>query len=80
MPLNRSWNTPRAARARPTGPHCRGGASSLLRLTQPGDRRLPTAVELGGWMSRAADVLMPVTGPHHIALGTEFTTHGGTAR
>jgi hypothetical protein len=79
MPLNRSRTTPRASRARPAGPHCRGGASSLLRLTPPADRRLPTAVELGDWMSRAASVLMPVTGLHSPVNGTQIATHGGAA-
>ena len=64
MPLIRSRNTSRTGRARPAGPHCRGGVSSLLRLTQPGDRRLPTAADLGDWVSRAVPVLMTVTGPH----------------
>ena len=77
MPLIRPRNTSRAARARPAGPHCRGGASSLLRLTQPGDRRLPTAVDLGDWMSRAASVLMPVTGPHGHASQAEDAAHRG---
>ena len=69
MPLIRSRNTARAGRARPAGPHCRGGVSSLLRLTQPGDRRLPTVAELGDWVSRAVPVLMTVTGPH-FQIGT----------
>ena len=64
MPLIRFRNAPRTARARPAGPHCHGGASSLLRLTQVGDRRLPTVVDLGDWISRAAPVLLTVTGPH----------------
>ena len=76
MPLIRPRNTSRAARARPVGPHCHGGASSLLRLTQPGERRLPTAVDLGDWMSRAASVLMPVTGPHGHASQAELAAHG----
>ena len=50
-------------RRRLTNPRCRGGASSLLRLTQRGAGRLPGAVALGHWMSHAASVLMPVTGP-----------------
>ncbi len=66
MPLNRSarnaFSTPR--RLRPATPSCRGGASSVLRLTQPGAQRLPTALDLGDWASRAASVMLPVTGPH----------------
>ena len=80
MPLNRSRNTFRSILARPAGPRCRGGASSLLRLAQPGDRRLPTAVELGGWMSRAAGALMPVTGLHDHTNGNDFGAIGGVAR
>jgi len=60
----------------PIGPRCHGGASSLLRLTQPGDRRLPTAADLGDWVSRAVPVLMTVTGPH-CQFGTPDS--GGTA-
>lgn len=75
MPLIRSRNTLRAGRARPAGPHCRGGVSSLLRLTQAGDRRLPTAVDLGDWVSRAVPVLMTVTGPHFQVGVPEFTRH-----
>ncbi|MES2991086.1 MAG: hypothetical protein V4844_06680 [Pseudomonadota bacterium] len=66
MPLNRSsriaFSTPR--RLRPATPSCRGGASSVLRLTQPGAQRLPNALDLGDWASRAASVMLPVTGPH----------------
>ena len=67
MPLKHSAKTPVASpaprRLRPAGPSCRGGASSVLRLTQPAARRLPTGLDLSDWMSRAASVLMPVTGP-----------------
>ena len=52
-----------AGRMRPAGPHCRGGASSVLRLAQPLAPRLPNALDLAGWASRAGDVLMQVTGP-----------------
>ena len=75
MPVIRPTNAHRAGRARPVGPRCRGGASSLLRLAQPGWRRLPSAVELGGWMHRAASMLtppMPVTGLH-VDTGTPAT-------
>jgi hypothetical protein len=63
MPLNRSakFNLPR--RLRPANPSCRGGASSVLRLAQPTAAHLPTALDLSDWMSRAANALMPVTGP-----------------
>jgi hypothetical protein len=36
----------------------------VLRLAQPGAQRLPTTLDLSDWMSRAASVLLPVTGPH----------------
>ena len=67
MPLNRSVKTTATTamrRLRPANPSCRGGASSVLRLTQADAKRLPTALDLSGWMSRAASVLLPVTGPH----------------
>ncbi len=67
MPLNRSSRhafSPSTRRLRPATPSCRGGASSVLRLTQPGAQRLPNALDLSDWMSRAASVMLPVTGPH----------------
>lgn len=39
---------------RGNAPSCRGGASSLLRLSQPGSARLPSAQHLAGWVQRAA--------------------------
>ena len=67
MPLNRASKASSTAhaprRVRPANPSCRGGASSVLRLTQPAAQRLPTALDLSDWMSHAASVLMPVTGP-----------------
>lgn len=74
MPLNRSSRTapfPSTRRLRPATPSCRGGASSVLRLTQSGAQRLPNSLDLTDWMSRAASVLLPVTGPHF-----EITTRG----
>jgi hypothetical protein len=41
--------------SRPSAPSCRGGASSLLRLAQPGQR----AGELVGSIQRAAAALAP---------------------
>jgi hypothetical protein len=72
MSLNRTPKTA-ARRARPANPSCRGGASSVLRLTQPTAPRLPSAFELSDWMSHAASVLMPVTGPH-FELGSHSTS------
>jgi hypothetical protein len=63
MSLTRSANTFAPRRPRPAAPRCRGGASSLLRLTQPAASRLPNGADLADWMSRAALELMPVTGP-----------------
>lgn len=64
MPLNRTVKSVTPRRVRPANPSCRGGASSVLRLTQPTATRLPSALDLSDWMSHAASVLMPVTGPH----------------
>ena len=76
MPLNRASKAPSAAlaprRVRPANPSCRGGASSVLRLTQPAAKRLPTTLDLSDWMSHAASVLMPVTGPL-----TDFNSRAG---
>lgn len=63
MPLIRTRATPPARRARPKGPSCRSGASSVLRLTQPACACLPTAMDLSGWVGRAASIFLPVTGP-----------------
>ena len=63
MPLNRSVFTTVSSRLRPASPRCRGGASSLLRLSTSASSRLPTAPDLSAWISHAASVLMPVTGP-----------------
>ncbi len=78
MLLNRYANSVAPSRrARPAGPSCRGGASSLLRLGQPASPRLPTPGALSGWMSRAADALLPVTGLHGHFAASEFqrSTH-----
>ncbi len=48
---------------RRAAPRCRGGASSLLRLAQPAQSRLPTPASLGGWMNRAAKALQPTPLP-----------------
>ena len=64
MPLNRTKTIARALRARPPGPSCKGGASSVLRLTQPTAPRVPSPSSVSDWLHRAADVMLPVTGPH----------------
>jgi len=43
--------------ARRITPACRGGASSLLRLTPTTALRLPSTLDLSGWVSRAASAL-----------------------
>jgi hypothetical protein len=66
MPLNRTARTASTTaprRARPANPSCRGGASSMLRLTQTASQRLPSAPSLSDWISHATAVLLPVTGP-----------------
>lgn len=74
MPLIRtsSRTTAPTRRARPTGPSCRSGASSVLRLTQPAATRLPTAMDLSGWVGRAASIFLPVTGPLAAFASSEF--------
>ena len=72
MPLIRTKPSAPARRARPAGPRCRSGVSSLLRLTQPAATRLPKAGELSGWMGRAASVFLPVTGPLATFASSEF--------
>lgn len=58
MPLTRSPSAPAPRRLRPAGPHCRGGASSLLRLSNPAAARLPKAPDLADWIQRAATSLL----------------------
>ena len=72
MPLIRTKSTAFARRARPTGPSCRSGVSSLLRLAQPTAARLPTVIDLSGWVGRAASVFLPVTGPLAAFAPSEF--------
>ena len=72
MLLTRSAKPLAPRRPRPVTPCCRGGASSVLRLTQPAAPRLPTPLDLSDWMSRAAPELMPVTGPH-----ADFSSRSG---
>ena len=62
MPLKTRIRTAQASRhARRAAPSCRGGASSLLRLTQAAAPRLPSTLDLGGWIDRAAQALrLPV--------------------
>lgn len=57
MPLIRSTAAP-ARRLRPAGPQGPGGASSLLRLSNPAAPRLPKGAELSNWVTRAAQRLL----------------------
>ena len=56
MPSIRTSTATSAKPNRRISPSCRGGASSLLRLTQPSTPRLPAALDLSAWVSRAAGV------------------------
>lgn len=53
MPLPRSTVAP-TRRLRAAGPQHLGGASSLLRLSNPAAPRLPKGAELSNWVTRAA--------------------------
>ncbi len=64
MPLTPRLKPATAPRLpRRAAPSCRGGASSLLRLSQPASSRLPSTLDLGSWISRAAQVLKLPTVP-----------------
>jgi hypothetical protein len=62
-----------ASSRRRAAPTCRGGASSLLRLAQPVAPRLPSTQEIGDWVQRAVNVLLP---PRATAFApSEFNPH-----
>jgi hypothetical protein len=65
MPLTPRLRPAAAARqSRRAAPSCRGGASSLLRLSQPkAVTQLPSVEDLGGWIKRAAQALRVPTVP-----------------
>ena len=63
MSLHRPSNPVASRHQRPARPHCRGGASSLLRLSQPAAPRLPTPSEVAGWISRAASAFQRSAAP-----------------
>jgi hypothetical protein len=72
MPLTprlRPATGPRQSRR--AAPSCRGGASSLLRLSQPSAPRLPSTSDVLGWVSRAASALRLPTVPQFAP--SEFT-------
>jgi hypothetical protein len=72
MPQTRSQIAPATRRMRPAGPHCRGGASSLLRLANPASPRLPKAPALSDWVQRAASVLGLGAEPRPAFMSSEF--------
>ncbi len=72
MPQPRSQIAPATRRMRPAGPHCRGGASSLLRLANPASPRLPKAPALSDWVQRAASVLGLGAEPRPACMSSEF--------
>lgn len=49
----------RSRRLRPASHGVHGGASSMLRLAQPGAQRLPAGNVLAQWMQRASAALAP---------------------
>ena len=55
---------PRPFAHRPAAPRCRGGASSLLRLSATAGSRWPSATALGDWAGRIA---------HQAALAPDTT-------
>ena len=74
MPLiSRPRPAPRTQSPRRAAPSCRGGASSLLRLTQPSAPRQPSRLDISDWVSRAANALnsraAPVFAPSEFSAG-----------
>ncbi len=62
---------------RPAAPRCRGGASSLLRLSASAAGRWPSAKALTAWADREADngdaAQAPMVAPAAEAASTWFT-------
>ena len=44
-------------RTRPVGPTCRGGASSMLRLSQPSLPRMPAGADVEAWLERTLELM-----------------------
>jgi len=57
--------------SRRTSPRCRGGASSMLRLAQPEVSRLPSRIDVVGWVRRAGEALSLAAAP--AVAPSEFT-------
>jgi hypothetical protein len=55
--------TPRPFARRPTAPRCRGGASSLLRLSTAAASRWPSAAALSDWATLGNDATDNATAP-----------------
>jgi hypothetical protein len=55
--------SPRPFANRPSAPRCRGGASSLLRLSSGGAGRWPSATLLTDWAGRLAQAAEPAPAP-----------------
>jgi nicotinamidase-related amidase len=55
--------SPRLFAVRPSAPHCRGGVSSLLRLSSGAAGRWPSATMLTDWASRLAPAVEPAPAP-----------------
>jgi len=57
MSLSKRSRSTASLKARRAAPSCRGGVSSVLRLAQPVAPRLPSKLDIEGWVSRAANAL-----------------------
>ena len=69
--------SPRPFAHRPTAPRCRGGVSSLLRLSSAATSRWPAATKLTDWAGRLAETddaaLAPMVAPAPDASSQWFT-------
>jgi hypothetical protein len=63
---------------RVSSPSCRGGASSLLRLSRSDSTRLPSVEHLSGWVQRAAALFNASTRPPPPAFGVSEYGVGST--
>lgn len=63
---------------RVNAPSCRGGASSLLRLSHPDSTRLPSVEHLSGWVQRAAALFSASIAQPQSAFGVSEYGVGST--
>ena len=63
---------------RRVSPSCRGGASSLLRLSRSDSTRLPSVEHLSGWVQRAAALFSASTRPPPPPFGVSEYGIGST--